>query len=1235
MYTPEQQRCLDITDRNIIVSAGAGTGKTHTLIGRIFELMTRDENPVEIDQLMVVTFTRAAASEMKVRLEKSLHAAVSSGDLSKKQEKHLRQQMYLLPRARISTLHSFCLDLITSHSREARISPGFDLMSEQEDRLLHHQFLKDKIDEVLSRPEEDATRSVVTRVLDQLDTFTGPDQLRQQIYQLQVFLSTMPNPEFFVEEATDAYFDNEPSALAMKLSEEFLRNKLEDILSEYEAFRPDTSDWQVKTKEDYFAFRGFLKQLRDCIESDSIQENYVNFLKGYEVPRYPSGKKTQEEDNYKVIRKSLQSDLKKLPQAEDLLITEKGMERWNAGKEICHVILKDCALRWLNELYQTYIDSRRINFSLLEHLALKILSPNGEPSTVAQSYQRQFEYILVDEFQDINATQQRVISSVARPPENGNLFIVGDIKQSIYRFRRADPSIFLGIYDKARKDSDEGKKPEWTGINLTRNFRSNPSLLLEMNRLFVETLREDVVGIDYTDGHEFIPGGDEKALPTQVHLSLFKKEMPPKEEHGDSSTDAEEDQEDDYTEEAKYIAKVIREKGPPWNQYAILLRSAVGSVVQLAEALKEYDIPFFTESKLGFLTAVEILEFQGLLKFINNPYDDQACLSALRGPAFRLSEEDIFALRIESKKDYFIDIVRNLAVSNPDHQTRPLAILSQLEKWQEASSRASMGQFLQNLIDEIHLLDSAMVRPAGEQRERNLLQILQYAYQFDQFQVKGLDQFLSFLDELLEEGEDFATPTPPSGDQDVVRIMSIHKSKGLEFPVVIYPFLGKEFNKRDAQKPFLLDESSGIATKYLLKDDPENEKPLPYQILQSTISEKSLAEELRLIYVALTRAECQVYMSATLKSPAKKLAEVSEIKSSSDKRLRYLKNAKCPGDVILTGIAPRIPALPDNLDTDPFHHQVNEFRLNVYPDESYLDQFEQQESEQVDLFSGFDTSPYLEALHRIKEHDSNVSFLSARAKISVSEVKRAFEAERDSETPPFRISSQSKDSTPDWIPSRFLRQEKKKGAERGQAIHRFLALCDIHEIAYGRRRLSEELDRLINESLLTEEQGKMIDLYALQWFFNGDLGKRLRVESARLHRERAFTISLKGEEIEGAPAHQHLIFQGVVDVLFQEDNSWVIVDYKTDYCGENLERLPSLKESYSTQLQLYQLLVERTLGQPVKECWLSFLHPKENYAVPRLEEAKIPWEEIVRSGVYISTEPNRSSQQGNFKQRNI
>lgn len=1238
-FTQPQQQAIDIRDRSLLVSAGAGAGKTRTLIERLYGLLT-GPNPCSIDELLVVTFTRSAAQEMRTRLQKRLTLAMLECPPESPERGRLQEQLVALPRAHISTIHSFCLQILTEHAEKIGLPPTFQLMSTGEETLLQGDFLRRRLDELMANggPDADAVRRLLryNRV-----TSAIPDVL-EWVSSFHSFLGALPDPAGWIERWGHAGCWRPDEPRCQELFQNRIRALLGSLLTsfaEFRAFERRPLADHLRKQLDLVLERG--DQIQSALDLAATLPSLEELHELLSLPRGGSPRNfahSPDDEDFKERRSDLVSKLGSAREELKALAGFSEMRVTPESAEVIRVFGQVMGLQWSRELFEEQMTAGRLTFGHLERLAHRLLiDPQGQPTELALQYRQGFRHVLVDEFQDVNQLQESILRAVSRPPTEcggGNLFVVGDVKQSIYEFRQAEPTLFLDLYSRS-KDLAEAAPTDDVRISLQHNFRTDSRLLECFNGLFSRLMLPGTLGIDYARDHTLIAGRqDEAEREVEFTVSILEE---------DDALD--ENWSDFVTAEAAYVAKRVREIGPPWRDICILLRAGRWRVTELTEALNQAGIPVYTNNRTGFLSAVEVIEFRSILRTIDNPWLDVELLATLRGPAFRWSDNDLLRLRAVDRDAFFFNNLLSLSLDTSSELQRAASeAVSAISRWQSLAANLPMTELFAHLFDELSLLEIAAARPGGEQRRRNLEALLDRASEYDGFQRKGLARFLDYLEQLIAEGKDLATPAVIPDDADMVSIMTIHASKGMEFPVVVMPYLGSTFNNAGRSKPILWDRMTGMATGIGLDPDVmkgDSPEVLPYRLLQNERRRRETCEELRLLYVALTRARDSIHL-------------IGSVAEQNLERLEMLGEQSPNSGTVLAASSYAQWVLPWAMQAfGSGSHEALDVR-RVAPQEQFTladdnralarlvrsgacpaqvvgrraraKWFEDSKLRQ-DETPGQETSVSLgpghaEALERVQELKGRPEPPLLRAKLSVSEAKRVWDATLDPETP--RLERPAASASSDWVPAR-LRTEATagpiEGTKLGTLTHRFLANLQF-DPAGKSLFFRAELARQTREGILTEREAAAIRVEGITWFFGTPVGAEVVRHRAVLQRERPFTALVAGERLHPGAEGRSMILQGVLDLLYRTPQGWVIVDYKTDF-ADSEERLEQLVAAYSLQMRLYRLLVEETLREPVVAAWLVFLRAQRLVEVTNLEEV-VRWEDVLAKGAVVFPEASDS-----------
>ncbi|MDX1973982.1 MAG: 3'-5' exonuclease, partial [Candidatus Sumerlaeia bacterium] len=920
-------------------------------------------------------------------------------------------------------------------------------------------------------------------------------------------------------------------------------------------------------------------------------------------------------------------------------------------------LLETAGLDLSDAFQQQCLQANRLTFNQLERLTLRLLEQ--EPIVSAQ-IRRNYDHFFVDEFQDISGLQGRLLEMMAKPCTHehspGNLFAVGDVKQSIYGFRQADPTQFLDRLNVFKPYDPHYAQVPGTRLDLVQNFRSAPDLLLALNGLFARLFSPELGGITFDSSHAFEPGRPQVAsLSPRVQVQLLVEPKAAKGEEQEASSGAAEESEGDgedtellenTEQEARWVARHIRTLGVPLQDIAILLRSARGNATVLVQALQEEGIAFQTEESIGFLAQQEVNDLLCLLHTVDNPFRDVELIGALRGPLGGWSADDLARLRLIGGDGPLIEQLRRTALlTNGDRhaaiQPKAEAFLVQLERWQLAVLQMSVADFLQLLYREGALPECYGVLPNGEQRLQNLAYFQQRAAQYDRFARRGLTGFLEFVESLISEQRELGKPPVALQETNAVRLMTMHKSKGLEFPVVICPFLGHKFNLMDARNRLLIDRRGALAFSLKItvlerslgtEEEPTGDavRGLLAAPVRRAVEARLKSEELRLLYVALTRAKEHLILSGVFKEPA--LQKLREVLQQGEPNIKVLMKAGSLFHWVLLGWANRGEVLP--------FWETEELRYSAVSNDGVF-QFTSSEvgvpSEQTGTEEQMqpklttpETQEHLtpelrEQMRFILEREAEAPELHLRAKMSATEAKRLRESLHHEFLPPARIGlrgTMSEKAEASWIPA-FAQPESRsrktlRGARRGTLIHRFLALIDLHALGAGATPQSE-WKRLVAEGLFEEETESVIPWDSLDTFFyNTEVGTLFLRHPDHVQREVAFTVAIPAllfqtAEHSSVPENETVLIQGMIDALLlipaqgSQPAERILLDFKTDFWNGSMEHFNQLTESYLPQLLLYRYGLEKAIGEKLTRSLLYFLSAEQPWDVAA-PESQAEWE---------------------------
>lgn len=1202
-WTNEQQAAIDSRGQTLLLSAAAGSGKTAVLVERIIRRLLDKEYPIDITELLVVTFTKAAAAEMRDRIGTALMKA-----LSEMKDSRVERQLALLPSAQISTLHAFCQHVIRKYFYTIDLDPAFSIAGEEELNLLRRQVLEDVF---LSYYEDDEKASILYPLADMFGSDRGDDILMDTVSRMYTYARSLAWPEHWLKEAARAY-DVAPDAViddmvwAGPIKDAVRRILEEDArlydgvlyhLRQREAFAPAC--------DTFVAEQAALRQAAQARSWNDLSR----FVRAIDFPRLKSLRKLSDDDKAvwercKKVRDDVKKDVIKTLQAVYFSATP---EEWLDGMRAMKPIMDGLVTLTL-DFAKAYGAAKKekgwIDFSDLEHFCLQILlAPDASPehpvpSAAAEELRSQYEEVFIDEYQDTNGVQELITRLVSG---EDNRFMVGDIKQSIYRFRLADPTLFLEKYQSFSRD----EKSVQRCIDLGRNFRSVPVVLDAVNAVFSRAMTAEAAGMDYGEREKLYAGrqapDDERWIGGPVEVDIVP--TPSDEEDDDGSTA--------FEKECRFIAGRIgellasgrmaaRKDGTleplSYRHIVVLLRSMAGKADVLIQALQEGGIPSYAEQSGGYFAAVEVQVMLALLRCIDNPEQDLAMAAVLRSPLVGLDETALAGVRLAGDGTLWQNLPAFVASlpDGVDEKEDLQQFMAAFDSWRTYSRRHGVAELLQRLYDDTAYVDFVGAMPGGDVRQANLKALYDRARQYEEAGFRGLFRYLQLMDKMKEDGLDLAPAKVVSEKEDVVRIMSIHKSKGLEFPVVFVADMGKAFNRRDTQDQILFHNRLGIGLKQY---DPEWRMSYPTLIWSGIAAQlrwEGTAEEERILYVAMTRARDQLILTG----------HSSHIDRDWQRWTSRLNPAQAKSyfDWVMPAALAPFGAKADADYARPgaaWQDAVWQVRIARAVPAGTVEE------------GSYDGEPRLEALRRgdltgtpvPSWLDEQLSWQYAypqavrtAAKFSVSEVKRRYQElhsdelqdEADLSVPAAAVipTAPGEDDAFAALPPWLAGEEAAvSGAQRGTALHK--ALQYITPAAdQTTATLRREIDAFVRQGLLSREEAKLVYVPVLAAFCQSDIGRRM-AESPELHREYPFTVLLAGgDPLPETETGEQILIQGVIDCLFREDDAWILVDYKSD----RLETADAFRSRYAVQLALYKRAVEQITHRPVEETYIYSLH---------------------------------------------
>ncbi len=1226
-WSPQQRQVIDLRNRNLLVSAAAGSGKTAVLVERIIQKIMDENHPTDIDRLLIVTFTNAAASEMRERIGTAIEQA-----LEKQPENvRLQRQQTLLHNAQITTIHSFCLYVIRNYFHRIELDPEFRVAEEGELKLLK----SDVLDRVLEQYYQEAKPEFLT-LSETIATGKTDEPLKETILKLFDFAMSYP----WVEE----WLENCKKPFQVKTPEEFERLPLAEELLSY--LRSITGQWALQMKicrelsleEDgpqmYAELLSRETEAMERIESSSTYQQYYERIRGFSFGRLAAARKysgdPRKKEQVQKLRNEVKSSVKKVTeqfffQNPEEMIADLGKNRPTVD------MLIEVTLAFLHGFAEKKREKNLLDFNDLEHFALKILvdETTHEPSRTAAELRKNYEEIMIDEYQDSNYVQETILKAVSREAEHSNnIFMVGDVKQSIYRFRMARPELFMEKYNSYTQEDSPNQR-----IDLYMNFRSRPQVIQTVNDIFYRIMKEDIGNITYSKQAALYPGasfpeGEEGIFDTRFLV------VEPEEDRKEQSVQELEARavgmeiqrlmkEQQVTSQMKGAEQPGSFRPVRYSDMVILLRSMTGWADTFGKVLGEMGIPVRAASGTGYFSAVEVQTALNLLRILDNPRQDIPMASVLASPIVGLTGEDLALIRTAFPGEKFYQAVMHFSEKNGERdetqtpadagtgpegrehtgkgcmlsrtqQKKLTAFLELLDKFRRKVSYTPIHELLYQVLEETGYQAYVYALPGGQVKQANLEMLVEKAIAYETTSYRGLFHFIRYMEQLQKYEMDFPMAEGEEAE-DAVRIMSIHKSKGLEFPVVFVSGLGKMFNSQDVRERVVLHPRLGIGMDVVDCKRRLRTPGLTRQFLARKITMENVGEELRVLYVALTRAREKLILTGVLKKAEEKIAAVSPVTSedgfltflsrlNSNTFLQFLLLAgacspqSCPVAIIkqaeleagevqqaaedgLTGI--ELLAGLEEADTE-WQEKVAQRLTCTYPFE-----------EEVTMKTKVSVS---ELKHRIL--DRILAEEEGEPEIpAATDEKRAGnfqeETESEEETPP-ETSPEKERCVPAFMEGV---QEENTGARRGTAMHRVLECYDFTE---NPESLEEQLQRMEEEQKISRELLDLISVPSLKKFLRTGLGVRMKqaAEQKKLCREKPFVMGKKAcEVLKESSSGEMILIQGIIDVFFEEEDGIVLLDYKTDHVKNGQQ----LADRYRLQLDLYQEAIERAVGKKVKE----------------------------------------------------
>lgn len=1180
-WTKEQLDVINTRNCNLLVSAGAGSGKTAVLVERIVSMILNEN--IDITKLLVVTFTNAAAAEMKERVLNKLYDILDENPNNIR----LQEQIINVNKASITTIHSFCLDIIRNYYYEIDIDPNFKVANEIDNQLMKYEILEEIYEELYS--EEEVNEKYIN-LLEMYDTKAEDISLSSVILQIHKYILNTPFPEKTLHELLSIFDIDKIEFEKTTYGKYIIDNILQVakvLLKEYDKLLDITSSLDDKNKQyDFFETnKNLMAKLLNV--KDKTWDEIVDIIKIIEFGRRPVTRGIEKEtselikiywDNIKEGFKDIEYYIKNEDILKEIRVNENEIK-----------YLFELVVEFDKRFSKKKKEKNILDFNDFEHYALKILIKNDEngniiPTEVAKEYRKKFEEILIDEYQDSNYIQEYILTTISRIDEDEpNIFMVGDVKQSIYKFRGAKPELFLNKYMKySLKNVDDESK--YMKINLYKNFRSRNQVLDFTNYIFSQIMSKELGEIDYTE-KEYLNRGFEYETIEQnnkVEIDIIDVKDETIEENDFDNVEENDESYENIEYEATYIAnridRLVNEKFQVYDKkvngyreikysdIVILLRSTRNSAQIFDNIFKKKNIPIYIDNSEGYLGENEVQNVLAFLQIIDNPYQDIPLLTVLKSPFGNFNDNELVHIRSFDNTGYFYTAMQKISAYNSDELSKKVRKFTELIcYYREKSNYLSVSKLIWKIYEDTKYLDYMRIYKDYENKKANLMLLVDRAKHFEVSSFKGLFNFISFIFKIKETKQDLGCASIIGETDNVVRLMSIHKSKGLEFPVVFLSNINKKFNMMDLNEKILLHSELGLGFEIIDLDKRIRYPSIFKKTIQDKVKNETIAEEMRILYVGFTRAREKLILTGVSSNVDKDIY---------NSKYSFVKNLNSFMKLILYCLF--INNYDNNLiDFNVINKNQINMDIELIKDENTIIEKKDLKNNEFKI----DKAKYdkiCKDLNKVyeKEYLTKVPF-----KISVSEIKRKSQQENMNED--IHVFT---NITPEFMKDI---QTGLSSMEKGTLYHYIFQKLDFRK-KYNLEELKEYLVNLLDKKIISDEEYKAIKPEKIYSFINSEIYTRI-LNSERIYKEEPFMLELKLDEIKQileiekySNIQEKILVQGVIDLCFVENNEIVLVDYKTDkVVSEEI-----ILNRYKKQLSYYKMALEKITEKKVKETYI-------------------------------------------------
>lgn len=1203
-FTPEQKQAIELHNCNILVSAAAGSGKTAVLSRRIVEMVCREEDPVDVDRLLVVTFTNAAAAEMRERISQAILMRLNEDGANE----HLQRQAALLHNAQITTIDSFCLFVLRNHFQDIGLDPAFRVADEGEMELLRQEVLGNLLEECYAAKDEDFYRLVEYYCPGGRDS-----ALEKHVLDLYRYALSYPFPEEWLNQRKEDYHVASLEELDKSDWGQYLLHHLKRTVSSLcqdmeEVKRlceePDGPYMYGETVE---AEAEAFEKLCGLTDLSGFEAALPAITFGRLSSKKDASVNEEKRELAKRKREEVKEAVKKLLADYFSMPLTTALRQSIACSRVIDTLIELC-LAFKAGLDEKKREKKLLDFSDIEHLALEILIEKDaeggiRPSKTAEEYRDYFAEVLIDEYQDSNLVQEYLLQAVSGE-EIGryNRFMVGDVKQSIYKFRLARPELFLekyktystadsGLDCRANSGPDFNSEGNCTRIDLHKNFRSRREVIDTVNQVFKEIMTEQLGGIVYDDAAALYPGAVyPENTGCESELLLFEK---PERDSEQNAKEAE------ALGIADRIRRLMREfyvtdkdsgklRPVRYGDIVVLLRTGSGWDEEFKAVFAKQGIPAHVSGRTGYFAAQEVRDVLQFLQVLDNPRQDIPLFGVMKSVFGGFTDAEAALIRSGERQEdgtlyaalqAYTEIGQDAALQEKCGQ-----FLEQITKYRSYTAYMPIRELLQTLVEEYEYLPYVTALPAGEKRLANVEMLFTKAADFEKNSYHGLFHFVRYIEQLEKYNVDFGEANTLDENADVVRIMSIHKSKGLEFPVAIVAGLSKRFNMRDTTEALLADTDLGLGTDYVNPTLRVKNKTLRKNVLAAKMKLDNLAEELRVLYVAMTRAKEKLILTAAVEEPGELLEKQGILAAGMENarteaagahlgtgKISYtrLTGATCFLDYLL-------PVFPNIIVKTREESEGSRW------EESLAQSGRREALKRPEPF--LDKQQFAQLLQRFRYCYPHEGLKQLYTKTTVSELKKA--AMEGGEEEPAKELFPAEEIKP-YIPTFMREEESISGTTRGSAMHRVMELLDFTKEYGDEPVLQQAMQDFLKDGRLTQEYAQAVRTGKILHFLHSPLAGRMQqaAKKGKLFKEQPFVYGIEASRLTAKeqavpfPAEETVLIQGIVDAYFEEEDGLVLLDYKTDV----IEQPQELIRRYKAQLDYYQEALESLTGKKVKE----------------------------------------------------